>query len=331
MSNVAAERDPAEACPPPGFLPIPLATLGVSEALPVDLFLKMDKDQPPRLYRRSELSVSADDIARLVERGVDTVYIRTKQTANYQLLLRDNLEAFLLKDGIPAPRRYEFLSEIARDLLNEPFDDGSTDVLIESTRELGNWMTDMVVNNDLLASDVFSILRHDYKTFTHSFNTASFCLLLAKALGIGDVNELKEIALGALLHDVGKLGIPSEILNKKDRLTAQEYGVIQRHPGEGFIRLCDREDLSHGQLMMIYQHHERIDGGGYPVRESGNGIHHWARICSVVDVFEAMTSHRPYREAIPMPEVLDYLDQQAGSALDQEIVRCWKATAAAGL
>ncbi len=330
MSNAVKETDATGARRHPEFTPIPLTTLGASLSLPVDLYLKADEDQPPILYRESEIAMSVGDIDRLTEQGIRVVYIRTAQVSDYQLYLRDNLEAFLLKEEIPASRRYEFLSETARDLLSESFDHGNTDVLIQSTTEVGERMVDMVVNHEMATPDIFDILRHDYKTFTHSFNTASFCLLLAKSLGIGDADKLKEIALGGLLHDVGKLRIPSTIINKKGRLSKEERRVIQRHPEEGFSLLSDRKDISFGQLMMVYQHHERVDGGGYPVGDFGRDIHYLARVCSVVDVFEAMTSHRPYRAAIPVPEVLDYLDQQAGSALDEEIVRCWKATIVVG-
>jgi HD-GYP domain-containing protein (c-di-GMP phosphodiesterase class II) len=194
---------------------------------------------------------------------------------------------------------------------------------MQASSKVGGHMVDLIVNPDLTAVDVFDLLRHDYKTFTHAFNTATFILFLAKGLGVSRESELKEMATGALLHDIGKLSIPTTILNKRGRPSPKERRVIERHPSLGFKALCLRQDISWGQLMMVYQHHERVDGGGYPVGHTRDKIHNFARLCAVVDVFEAMTSYRPYREALPVAHVLEYLDDLAGAALDEEIVRCW--------
>ena len=95
---------------------------------------------------------------------------------------------------------------------------------------------------------------------------------------------------------------------------------------EGFRRLCHREDLSYAQLMMGYQHHERLDGKGYPVGIGAEEIHPWARVCAVVDIFEALTSNRPYRVDMPFEKAFEILDRNCEVALDEEIVRCWKTT-----
>ncbi|OHB73414.1 MAG: hypothetical protein A2V70_11620 [Planctomycetes bacterium RBG_13_63_9] len=306
-----------------GFTTIPLTTLCASTSLPVDLYLKSRKDAPPVLYRQRQYPISHEDIERLVETGIRVAHVPTQQLPEYQLYLRENLDSFMVKEEIPPTQRYQFLSETARDLLHESFERGNTEVLIQTTSTLGDSMVDMVANHSLLTSELFSILRHDYETFTHSFNTASFCLLLAKGMGITNLDELKEVATGAMLHDVGKLHISNAILNKTTPLTDMERRVIPQHPRDGFIMLCQREGFSRGQLMMVYQHHERLDGSGYPVGQSGGGIHCLARFCAVVDVFDAMTSHRPYRRAVSVPKVLDYLDSQSRGALDKEIVRCW--------
>ena len=119
----------------------------------------------------------------------------------------------------------------------------------------------------------------DYHTFTHSANVSYYCVMLAKELGITSENELNQIAMGALLHDLGKLEIPASILTKPGKLTDWEFDVIKTHPTVGFRQLCQRQDLNHAQLMMVYQHHERLDGTGYPVRivKDRRGI---ARSCS---------------------------------------------------
>src|SRR5205814_137178 len=135
--------------------------------------------------------------------------------------------------------------------------------------------------------------------------------------------ELSAIAAGGLLHDAGKLDIPSEILTKPGKLTDAEFTIVRRHPTLGFRKLCHRKDLSLGQMMMIYQHHEHVDGGGYPVRSVLRELHEWGRICAVADVFEALTSNRPYRAGFSFPTACGIMQEQSGTSFDKDFLKCW--------
>jgi HD-GYP domain-containing protein (c-di-GMP phosphodiesterase class II) len=127
---------------------------------------------------------------------------------------------------------------------------------------------------------------------------------------------------GALLHDIGKRHLPHDLLNKAGKLTPQEMALMRQHPQKGFEELCQRSDLNWGQLMMVYQHHERLDGKGYPVQIGGDEMHPWAKICAVGDVFDALTSARPYRKPIEIESALEFFERRAGAAFDAEIVKC---------
>jgi HD-GYP domain-containing protein (c-di-GMP phosphodiesterase class II) len=126
-----------------------------------------------------------------------------------------------------------------------------------------------------------------------------------------------------MLHDVGKRFIPSAILHKDGQLSPEEREMLETHPLRGYVELCDRPGLEFGQLMMVYQHHERIDGGGYPVRILGDEIHPWAKMLSVINVFDGMTAKRGQVRPAKLENVLDYQRQQAGTQFDPEVVKCW--------
>jgi HD-GYP domain-containing protein (c-di-GMP phosphodiesterase class II) len=147
--------------------------------------------------------------------------------------------------------------------------------------------------------------------------------MLASLLGTTDQVQLAELATAGLLHDLGKRHIPSKILNKPGKPTDAEWEIIREHPVSGFRELSTRGDLTWAQLMVIYQHHERLDGSGYPAGVMGNDIHAWGKICAIVDVFDALTCQRPYRQAMPLKEVSDYLEKNAGQWFDREFVACW--------
>ncbi|HEY2251493.1 MAG TPA: HD domain-containing phosphohydrolase, partial [Planctomycetaceae bacterium] len=120
--------------------------------------------------------------------------------------------------------------------------------------------------------------------------------------------------------------IPDTVLTKPGALSPEDRALVKEHPRTGFLKLSRRTDLSIGQLMMVYQHHERIDGKGYPVGQVGAGIHEWGRMCAVVDVYEALTSNRPYRRALGQEEAFGIMGRDAGQALDKELFTCWTQT-----
>jgi len=99
--------------------------------------------------------------------------------------------------------------------------------------------------------------------------------------------------------------------------------LIESHTQRGYEELCDRADLEFGQLMMVYQHHEHIDGRGYPVRIMGDEIHPWAKLLAVVDVFDALTGKRSYRRPMSSQAALDHLQARAGRQFDPKVVDCW--------
>jgi HD-GYP domain-containing protein (c-di-GMP phosphodiesterase class II) len=143
-----------------------------------------------------------------------------------------------------------------------------------------------------------------------------------------DAVEVAEIAAGGLLHDLGKRHIPAHVLNKPGKLTDEEWELVKQHPVTGFRELSARGDLNEGQLMMVYQHHERLDGSGYPAGVTGNEIHPWAKICAVADVFDAMTCKRAYRRGASISDVHSYLLRLAGLRFDADIVECWTSASA---
>ena len=197
------------------------------------------------------------------------------------------------------------------------------DQVVEQTRTIGRQITSLLDEGDLLPGDLFDIVRHDFHTFVHVTNVAGYAVLLAKELGIRNRRDLEKIAVGGLLHDIGKRHIPRSVLSNTETLTAGEWEIIRQHPQRGYEELCRRDDLEHGQLMMVYQHHEHVDGKGYPVGILGEEMHSWAKLLAVVDVFDALTGERPYRLPMSKQAAIDFIVSKSGTQFDEECVRCW--------
>jgi putative nucleotidyltransferase with HDIG domain len=162
----------------------------------------------------------------------------------------------------------------------------------------------------------------DHETTGHSFRVSLYAVALAKALGIHG-EELKAIEWGSLLHDVGKMVVPDEILRKMGPLTAEEWHIMKQHATWGFDMLAEVSFLQPAALDIIYSHHERWDGKGYPRGIAKGEIPLAARIFAVVDTYDAITSDRPYRRARSYQVAVNELQRVAGQQLDPLIVEAF--------
>lgn len=160
--------------------------------------------------------------------------------------------------------------------------------------------------------------RRDPYTAGHERRVAELAVAVAVSMGM-DGEELEGLRLAALIHDVGKISVPAEILSKPGRLNENEFELIKVHAQAGHDVL---QSIAFDQPVaeMVLQHHERLDGSGYPQGLSGEGILPAARVIAVADVYEAMTSHRPYRPGLPQAAAVVELREGAGSRFDAEVV-----------
>lgn len=165
---------------------------------------------------------------------------------------------------------------------------------------------------------VLALDLRDRETEGHTQRVTEMAIRLARELGCTE-EELLHIRRGALLHDMGKMGIPDEILQKPGPLTEEEWIIMRRHPLYAYQMLSPIHYLN-PSLIIPYCHHERWDGSGYPQGLKGEDIPLFARLFAVVDVWDALSSDRPYRKRLPPQEVANYLREEAGRLFDPYIV-----------
>ncbi len=302
------------------LMPIGVETLRATGVLPFDLYLHGEGPARPKLYREKTLPVGDEDLKKLLQRGVRTLYIPQTESSAYREYLRTTL---LTNADIPPVERYQVLREATRSVLTDALAKSDHDTAVKATSELSAGLVQTVCDSQLVLNDLLRVMSHDYSIFTHAVNVATHCLLLARWYGINAREELLQIGQGALLHDIGLKGVPRHVIDKPDKLSERERRIVQQHPALGFRELCHRPELSWSQLMIVYSHHERCDGRGYPMGLVRTEIHEYARICAIADVYEALCRDRPYRKASRRGDVLEYLDRQAGRAFDEEMTRCW--------
>jgi putative nucleotidyltransferase with HDIG domain len=165
---------------------------------------------------------------------------------------------------------------------------------------------------------IYSVHEHDDMTFAHSINVALICNLFAQWLHMDEADS-DTLTICGLMHDVGKMAIPIEILNKPGKLTKDEYDVMKEHPEQGYLMLLKQKVDPRVRLATL-QHHERFDGSGYPMSKTGEKIHPFAMITAIADVFDAMTSNRVYRNAICPFSVLEMFEGEGKHKYDLAVV-----------
>jgi len=169
----------------------------------------------------------------------------------------------------------------------------------------------------LIMADI--IEARDPYTGGHVWRVSQYAKLLATKIGLPK-DEVIQISIAAYLHDLGKVGIPDDILHKAEALTDAEYAIIKTHPSIGG-RLLGGHPLAELVASAANEHHERMDGKGYPHGLRGDQISLTARIVSVVDAFDAMTSTRPYRKGMAAETALSILEKESGTQFDGELVK----------
>ncbi len=167
----------------------------------------------------------------------------------------------------------------------------------------------------------------DQYTTTHSLNVSVLAMALAEHLRLSD-REIRAYGLAGLLHDLGKTRIPLEILTKPGRLTDQEREVMNQHPSDGARLILKSEERLDLAAVVAYEHHIMIDGGGYPSMTFRRDCHRASRLVHVCDVFDALRTHRPYRDAWPLEKVMSYLRERAGLEFDPDLIRAFDAMVA---
>ena len=186
--------------------------------------------------------------------------------------------------------------------------------------ELFSTMMEELLSKKNILVNLVDIKSMDNYTYQHSVNVAVLSLILGLRLKLNRI-ELQDLCIGALVHDIGKILTPKSILLKEDTLTESELEIMRQHTTKGFDYIKNIPEVTAMSRAIALQHHERYDGSGYPEGRKGEKIHKFGRIVAIADVYDALTSDRPYRRALSPSEALEYIMAGGASQFDYEMVK----------
>ena len=181
-------------------------------------------------------------------------------------------------------------------------------------------LADAVTQNRTALMALTAMRNYDNYTFTHMVNVCILTMGQARALGI-DGRLLREFGLSALMHDIGKVRTPKEILNKPDKLTDDEFTIMRKHTVDGAEILRRTPEMPILAPVVAFEHHLRMDGSGYPFGVRRDALNVATMLCSISDVYDAMRSQRAYQQAFPTERILAVLKRNDGTQFDQHLVR----------
>ena len=287
-------------------------------------------DATGRVMIKKNVYLDQYQIEYLLSRGINGVYITDtladesiprRELEEKKIIIPSGPKKVIARERVEDPPKVEMSQEV-KARVNEGiqylFANTNAENFSKTATRVSDDLTDVIMSNEAVAIDINALKVSDEYTFKHSVDVAMISMIIAKKHGLPR-EEVREIGMAGLLHDMGKSCISSEILNKPGKLTEEEFQEMKHHPLYGYEILKDRGGFSIPVLAGVLQHHEKINGSGYPMGVTGDKIHLFGRIIAVADIFDALVTKRPYKDAFPMREAVEMIMSMTGE-LDIEAI-----------
>ncbi len=305
------------------FHPIPIRLLQDGLIPPIDLFIQRDEEDFPILFLSQSLSCDKKMVHGLTERKIHQLWVRDRDYQTVTQHLNQNLPAIIRNTSIPLPSRCSITYDLSLVVMQQVFEAADPIQVVKASQEILQNIIELIFSDEHAAYQFLTIASKDYALYSHSINVCLYGMALAlRALHISKEEALTRFGPGFLLHDIGKLAVPQEILQKVEPLTVEEMELIMQHPQKALEMVERTMQISEEMGSMILYHHERLDGSGYLSGLRQDEISIPARICAVVDTFDAINTNRPYQARRPTFEAFRIMkEQEIPHRLDEAIFR----------
>jgi HD-GYP domain-containing protein (c-di-GMP phosphodiesterase class II) len=286
---------------------IPSNCLRIDQTLASDLVLDRN-----RILLRRGVALTQSMISKIRQLGFQGVYIDDD-------ISRDIMVADIISDELKYKAKKEIRSLFVSVEQNIQF---KTSSHIDALGKVITGIVDELLYNRHVMVNIVDLRTYDDYTYSHSINVSVLAVVLGSVLGM-DRKTLNDLAMGALIHDIGKVFIDKRIINKASKLTLDEFEEIKKHSLKGYTYLCSNSSIPENSKCGVLAHHEQFNGEGYPYGLAGEEINLFGRIICVADVYDALISDRPYRRAMLPSDAMEYIMSGYNTMFDPRIVEAF--------
>lgn len=313
FSDIKSKDGQSEDC-----FPIHLSNLRTETVCDFDLYLQTDPKHPPVLYRDKSLVFTDAAKERLKENMVAMILVPSSQSKAYYHYIEDNLKSILQDPQMPVEQKSELLYSSSMNMVKDVLEEPRAEDVLPRTKSMVQNSISFLFQQENALQNLLRVASFDYYTYTHSVNVLVFSVVLAKRLGFSE-EEIQSCGNGTLLHDVGKSMIDPEIVNFRGKLSKDQFAKIKKHAAFSYDVLLKQGVNNKVMLDVARHHHEKLTGKGYPDGLGPNEISEFARIATIADIFDALTTRRSYKEAMRTFESLKLMQTEMRNDLDPDI------------
>jgi putative nucleotidyltransferase with HDIG domain len=302
-----------------GFLPIKVRALFPETVLPCDIFSLSHEGSDDavgigKLLHRED--VYRTDLHNwLTVNEVEELYIRCEDEEAFTDYFILHTQNAIRSKGATPGKKANLLYDQAEYIVKKVFREKPTRNNVILGQQLIAQVSAQAIGDQVTLRALLSLFSKDYYTFSHCIQVAILGMSFCKFIGC-KINEVEDFGMGALFHDIGKNSIDEEILNKPGPLDRDEFDIIKRHPLVGYHQIKSTQAMTKLQLEIVLHHHESMDSSGYPDRLTGYDIHKYARVARIIDIYDALTTRRPYKAALTPIEALQVMSNEMKRTLD---------------
>jgi HD-GYP domain-containing protein (c-di-GMP phosphodiesterase class II) len=304
------------------YIGVPLPSLRIDTSPPFNLYFRPGPNQPLVLYCERHVHFTEKAHRVLTENRIDTLYVSQGQYEEYKRYLADHLQDALVDGRISLGSKAEILHLAAVGAVDHVLDEPDQESVREG-RQIVRQAVDFITRRDVLLQDVLHAISGTYYLSAHSVNTMAYAVALAMRCGFRDGGSLREMASGALLHDIGMGHLDPAIHDVQAKLSPDQWIQVKQHPVVGHDTLEKTGALGEIALDIILHHHEKSNGAGYPHGLGGDEISPLVRIVSIADVFDALTTERTHRPAYSTFNALILMRDELRDSFDPDFLRAF--------
>lgn len=295
------------------YIRVRINSIPAGQPVPFDLFVQIGEKHIH--YLRKGDSITAAKLQSFDQKAPESFYVLSNEIQMYKEFIHDQIYG----DVLLPEQKALVLRESSMALVEELFESPDIERALNESKQIIDSFIDFMGTDPAAMAHLVGLSSHDFYTYNHSLDVSVYCLGIGQAAGYSG-DDLHELGIGGLFHDIGKRNVPIEIITKKGGLDDSEWAQMQKHPQYGLI-LLEEQGVTEAVKACCFEHHESFLGNGYPQGLSGPEIHHMARITAIADTYDAMTTKRSYNTPMRPTDAVEMIRTKLANRYDPDLLK----------